>query len=369
MTTLAILTNSRAADQRSMIGYGEMLLQAARLTKHEVLEFRCASLFGNMLPKRIQGRTRKLINNLDRFLVTPLKLAGRRADIVHVVDPGNAVYLPLIRHRCSIVTVHDMIPYLARDGKLPGWRPSRPGRWLLNRILAQLARVNRIVCVSQTTRRDLFTYVDLPENRVHVIRNAVFQRMRPASPSACVALRSRLGLPVDTPLILHVGRDFYKNRPLALKVFARIVRERPDVRLVLVGALDAALWTQARQLGIIDKLYVLDFVRREEMTALYTTVSLLLFPSLYEGFGLPVLEARLCGTPVVCSNAGALPEVAGDKAITIASHDMKGFCEASLSALGETCRLAPPPHQAKSWVRDYHALYAQAFATLQNKLT
>ena len=95
MTTLAILTNSRTADQRSMIGYGEMLLQAARLTKHEVLEFRCASLFGNMLPKRIQGRIRKLINNLDRFLVTPFMLAGRRADIVHVADPGNAVYLPL----------------------------------------------------------------------------------------------------------------------------------------------------------------------------------------------------------------------------------------------------------------------------------
>ena len=324
-----------------------MLLKSARLSEHEALEFRCASLFGKMLPERIRGRARKLINNLDRFLVTPLKFLGKRADTVHVVDPGNIVYLPLIRHRCSIVTVHDMIPYLARDGKLPGWRPSRTGRWLLNRILAQLARVDQIVCVSEATKRDLLAYVDLPEDRVHVIHNAVFQRMGPASPPACAALRSRLGLPAGAPLILHVGRDFYKNRSLVLEIFARVVKKRPDVRLVLVGALDAALKGQARQLNIVDKLHVLDFVRREEMAALYTTATLLLFPSLYEGFGLPVLGGAALRQPVVCSNAGALPEVVAGRATTIAAGDVEGFCEASLSALGASHRLEPADNEAK----------------------
>src|SRR6056297_3647932 len=122
---IAILTNARAADQRSMIGYGEMVLEAAVQSGHEVVEFRPASLLGRLLLERIGGLSRKLANNLDRFLVTPLKHAGKKAIIVHVVDPSNAVYLQLIRHKRSIVTVHDMIPYLARDGRLQCWQPTR----------------------------------------------------------------------------------------------------------------------------------------------------------------------------------------------------------------------------------------------------
>ena len=313
MTTLAILTNARAADQRSMIGYGEMLLEAARQTEHEVVEFRPASLFGRFLPDRIQGLPRKIANNLDRFVVTPLKLAGKRADIVHVVDPGNAVYLPLIRHRRSIVTVHDMIPYLARDGKLPGWQPTRTGRWLMNRITARLGKVDHIVCVSHATKRDLLSYVDIPEDRVSVIHNAVFQPMEPASDAACVELRARLGLPEAAPLILHVGRNWYKNRETVLEVAARVRETRPDVHLVMVGALTAALAAQAERLGLGPALHVIEWIERADMATLYTTAAVLLFPSHYEGFGLPVLEAQMCGTPVVCSDRGALPEVVQNK--------------------------------------------------------
>jgi len=330
--TLAILTNARAADQRSMIGYGEMVLESARQTDHEVVEFRPASLLGRLLPQRIGGLPRKLANNLDRFVVTPLKLAGKRADIVHVVDPGNAVYLPLLRHRRSIVTVHDMIPYLARDGKLPGWRPTRTGRWLMNRITARLARVDHIVCVSHATKRDLLAYVDIPEERVSVIHNAVFQPMEPASAKACADLRARLGLPPDAPLILHVGRNWYKNRETVLEVAAKVREERPDVHLVMVGALTPALAAQAERLGLGDMLHVLHRVTSEDMPALYTTASVLLFPSHYEGFGLPVLEARLCGTPVVCSDAGSLSELPGG-ALVFSPEDADGLVQGIASAL------------------------------------
>lgn len=81
-----------------MIGYGEMLLEAAWQTEHAVEEFRPASLFGRLLSERFRGTSRKLANNLDRFVVTPLQLAGSKADIVHVVDPGNAVYLLSLIH-------------------------------------------------------------------------------------------------------------------------------------------------------------------------------------------------------------------------------------------------------------------------------
>lgn len=359
-----------------MIGYGEMLLEAAQHSGHKVVELRPASLFGRLLPEGVQGMPRKLANNLDRFLVTPLKLAGKRADIVHVVDPGNAVYLPLIRHRRSIVTVHDMIPYLARDGKLPGWRPSRTGRWLMDRIIARLARVDHIVCVSHATKRDLLSYVDMPEARVSVIHNAVFQPMAPASPEACAELRARLPLPAEAPLILHVGRNFYKNRETVLEVAARVREARPDVHLVMVGALTQALEARAARLGLGlgEALHVLDRVPREDMATLYTTASVLLFPSLYEGFGLPVLEAQMCGTPVVCSDKGALPEVAGEEGCCRSCSDVQSLSEVAISkldpslspsALHRPCQDMPRLFCRSVWMSDHSALYLH-FMTSSN---
>jgi len=267
------------------------------------------------------------------------------------------VYLPFLRHRRSIVTVHDMIPYLARDGKLPGFTPTRTGRWLMNRITAQLAKVDHTVCVSHATKRGLLAYVDIPEERVSVIHNAIFQPLESASAEARAELRTRLGLPAEAPLILHVGRNFYKNRETVLDVATRVRAERPEVHLVMAGDLTSALQAQAARLGLGEALHVLPRVAREDMATLYTTASVLLFPSLYEGFGLPVLEAQMCGTPVVCSDAGALPEVvsAAGNASTTRPFDQDLLTALVLRKLGPAfalCRkqAAPAMHTAQAWI-------------------
>lgn len=363
--TIAILTNALAADQRSMIGYGELVLEAARQTEANVQEWRGASFFGQ-LP--IRGSWRKLALNLDRFVVTPLMLLGRKADIIHVIDPGNCIYLPLTRHRRSLVTVHDLIPYLARDGKLPGFTPTRTGRWLMNGILSQLAKVDHIVCVSESTKRDLLSYVDIPPKQVSVILNAVFQPMDPALPADCHAFRNRHGIPQDVPIVLHVGRNFYKNRPVVLEVFDQVRQEIPEVRLVLVGALEGSLKEQVLRLGIGDAVHVLDFVPREEMSRLYTTASVLLFPSLYEGFGYPVVEAQMCGTPVVSSDRGSLPEVVGDNTVIVPATDLINF----VSVVCSFIRLHPSIQKTISnysdeinkfsrhtWATAYHHIYRE----------
>lgn len=346
-----------------MIGYGEMLLVAAGQSGHKVVEFRPASLFGRLLPRRLTGLSRKLANNLDRFVVTPIKLVGKKADIVHVVDPGNVVYLPFIRHSLSIVTVHDMIPYLARDGKLPGWRPTRTGRWLMNRIITRLAKVDHIICVSNATSRDLLNYVDISEKHVSVIHNAVFQPMEPASIETCADLRTRLFLPSEAPLILHVGRNFYKNRETVFEVASRVQQERPDVHLVVLGELTSELEVYAERLGLGEKLHVLTHVMRADMATLYTTASVLLFPSLYEGFGLPVLEAQMCGTPVVCSNAASFPEVAIGSSTLCNPHDVKGLSVAVLSSLGMRVspQLAEGDHTR--WQRTHGQIYSAVLAS------
>ncbi len=357
-TTLAILTNARAADQRSMIGYGELLLEAAQSTGYEVMEFRPASLLAALLPGRIGGRIRKIANNLDRFILTPIKFLGRRADIVHVVDPGNVVYLPLIRHQRSIVTVHDMIPYLARDGKLPGFSPTRAGRWLMNRITTILATVDQIVCVSHATERDLLSYVDIPETRVSVIQNAVFQPMYPESAETCAAFRAHRGLPQAAPILLHVGRGFYKNRELVLEIAAEVRRYKPDLRLVVVGELTTELRERAWRLGIHDCLDVLEHVSSDEMRTLYCTAAVLLFPSYYEGFGLPVVEAQLCGTWVVCSDKGSLPEISGPGVLMAETGSVNEYTQLVMLAISEQ---SPYPQRLScsfaEWSEEYLQLY------------
>jgi glycosyltransferase involved in cell wall biosynthesis len=331
---IAIVTNARAADQRSMLGYGKLLLEAAGSVTSDSIELSATSVVSDLLPNALaRGRIGKLIRDIERFLLTPAALAGRSAAICHVVDPGNAPYLDLIRHHVSIVTVHDVIPYLCLAGRLTGFRPSRTGRWVMRRILARLQRTDRIVCVSACTRRDLLELTGLDPSRVLTIPNAVFQPMAPASPEECAALRAELGLPADAALLLHVGGSFYKNRATVLEVFSRARAVRSDLRLVLVGGSTPDLADRARKLGLLSYINVVPYLAPARMAALYTTSSLLLFPSLYEGFGYPVLEAQLCGTPVVCSNGGALAEVAGAGARVLAPDDVSGMTRAALELL------------------------------------
>lgn len=306
-----------------MIGYGELLLETAREAGYDVAEFRGTSLMSRMLAGRAAGRPiAKLLGNLDRFGVTPLALAGRRAALVHVVDPGNVLYLDVIRHRASIVTVHDVIPYLCVAGRLEGFRPTASGRRLMAAILNRLKRVDRIVCVSDNTRRDLMSLVELDPARVVTIPNAVFQPMRPATARECVAVRARLGLPAGGAIILHVGSNsFYKNRRTVLDVFYRLAPRHLEAVLLFVGPRSSDLVERAAAFGISQRVHFAEFVEQADMAAIYSAVSVLLFPSLYEGFGYPVLEAQLCGTPVVCSTAGSLAEV-GDNAVLMADpHD------------------------------------------------
>ncbi|SDS66777.1 Glycosyltransferase involved in cell wall bisynthesis [Erythrobacter sp. HL-111] len=354
-----------------MIGYGDLLLEAARQTEARVVEWRGVSFFGK-LP--VSGIWRKLALNLDRFIVTPLKLAGKRADIVHVVDPGNSVYLQLVRSKHSILTVHDMIPYLARDGKLPGWQPTRTGRWLMNWITGCLRKADHIICVSHATKRDLLAYVDIPEERVSVIHNAVFQPMAPASIEDCRDFRARHGIPQDAPLILHIGRNWYKNREAVLEVFARVRAVEAGARLAFVGALTPALQSQADALGVCEAMHLIEKVSETDLPSLYTTASALLFPSHYEGFGLPVLEAQMCGTSVVCSANGSLKEVASKVSVYGTISEMADACISAIrrtrensNALKEHTHLLETFSESK-WFGAHYALYQAQYPGAEHKL-
>lgn len=353
---IAILTNADMGDQLSMIGYGELLLVAARKTGARVSEWKCLSLFGR-LP--LPGRWHKLALQIDRFILTPFALLGRRADLVHVTDHGNSIYLPLLRSGHTVVTVHDLIPFLARDGQLAGFKPSVLGRLAMRVTLACLMRAGTLIAPSHSTIRDLMDYLPRRKVPTRMIPNAVFLTLERTSTAVATSFRNKLDLNPDAPLILHVGRNFYKNRAFVLEVFALVRQSVPTARLLLVGALERGLEKRAAELGLTELLCVINKVPRDEMAAMYTAANVLLFPSIYEGFGFPVVEAGLCGTPVVCSDSGSLAEFAQAATVLPLSAGVEHFAKAVVAAIDSPRRLVAPICTPDEWFGSHEALYRE----------
>lgn len=388
---VAVLTNARTAGQPSMAGYGTLLLAELGSPRHTVREVRAASLFGHLAPGRTGGAAGKMLRHADRFLVTPAALllraarpsvsfragaapkgscAGAARDpgatLVHVVDPGNAVYLPLLAADRTVVTVHDMIPHLCRHGELGGYTPTRTGRLLMDRILHAIRQADAVVAVSTRTADDLARLAAVPRERIRVIPNAPFQPTGTPGAAATAAFRRAIDVPPGAPLLMHIGRNFYKNRGAVLTVFERVAARRADACLVLIGAADATLGDALDRSPAREKVRLIGRIGARELAACYAAASVLVFPSHYEGFGYPVIEAQLAGTPVVCSNAGALPEVAGCGAFLREAGDIVGMADDVLALIGDRALAAALTGRGRhnaarfsvaGWRTAHHALY------------
>ncbi len=185
-----------------------------------------------------------------------------------------------------------------------------------------MKRAAIVVADSIQTKRDLVGFMDIDPDKVTVIHPGLNQRFAPDEPRGA-ALRRRFGIGTGA-VMLQIGRGFYKNLPGVLRVLRRLRKGGLDVRVARVGpALAGADRALAERLGVVDSVVELGMVPDADLPALYNAVDLLLFPSLYEGFGWPPLEAMASGTPVVCSRAGSLDEVVGDAALTADPEDVE----------------------------------------------
>jgi glycosyltransferase involved in cell wall biosynthesis len=228
---------------------------------------------------------------------------------------------PPTRIRRLVVTVHDLA-----FRRLPQSAPHGT-RWWLARLDRALARATTVIAVSGSTRDDVVQLAQVDPDRIAVIPLGVDHRVfRPADPERVAAARSAHG--VDGPYLLYVGGiEPRKNLPSLVAAFSRL---RGDVQLVVAGGgvawnpegtdlLDAAL--ASAPTGVRDRVVRTGYVSDSDKVALLTGAEVFVYPSLYEGFGLPVLEAMACGTPVVTSNVSSLPEVAGDAALLVDPAD------------------------------------------------
>lgn len=216
-------------------------------------------------------------------------------------------------------------------------------RWLVPRLVR---RVRQVITVSEFSRRRLLELTAVAEDRVVAIPNGVDPRFRPADPDAIRAVRARLGLPERYALCVG-SLEPRKNLAGLLEAWRLLPGRHAGVGLVMVGAtshvfrqveLDAArAGCGARRTGCFgsSNLHVTGYVPDADLPPLYSGAELFVYPSLYEGFGLPVLEAMACGAPVVCSNNTALPEVAGEAAILVDPREPESVAEGIRSVLDD----------------------------------
>ncbi|MGA9668236.1 MAG: glycosyltransferase family 1 protein [Terracidiphilus sp.] len=264
----------------------------------------------------------KYLGYLDKFLLFPprLRRMAKKYDLVHVADQANSMYLNVVRNRPRLITCHDLLAIRSARGEFPNWPTGWSGKLLQRWILSGLRSAPHVLCVSRKTEDDLKKLIGRDGPKMRMIYNALNWNFRSGA-TLSEGLISRLGIRSSQPYLLHVGGNlWYKNRIGALRIFARLAEtnEYSVVRLIMAGEpFTDEMWNVIREEKLDDRVVEATFVTNEELRELYSNALALLFPSLEEGFGWPILEAQACGCPVTTTNRPPMSEVGGDAAIYI----------------------------------------------------
>jgi len=302
---------------------------------------------------------------LAEHFAVPAEARRAGAELLHAPH----YTLPLAWGGPSVVTIHDLIHI-----RFP--RFHRPGVALYARVMAGLAakRARIVIADSEATKRDIVELLGTPEEKVRVVSLGVSSRIQRRPAEEVARFCEERGLPQG--YLLYVGaRKGHKNLGLLLRASAAMrASERPP--LVLSGRAwtgDDPLAVLAASLGVTDAIWFAGDLRDDvELSCLYSGASLLLQPSLAEGFGLPPLEAMACGVPVLASDAGSLPEVLGDAAEFLPPREPAGWAATSERLLDDRVRLAEMGVRGRARAAQYtwdhtaratHAIYAEALST------
>jgi len=294
----------------------------------------------------------------------PLALARERVRLVH--EP-HYVLPPLLRCR-SVVTIHDCI-HLMFPEYLPNklaYVYAKSSMWTASR------KADRILTVSEASKRDILRFFNVPPEKVVVIHNAIDERfLAPANQERMDLVRQRYQL--DHPFILYVGNiKPHKNIERLIAAFGRARGQcHDDLKLIIIGdeiSKYPALRQSVHKHKLDKHVRFLGFQPMETLAAFYRQARAFVFPSLYEGFGLPPLEAMACGAPVVTSNVSSLPEVAGGAALLVDPYNEEAIADGIVRAVTDEGLRAVLIEKGKqrarmfSWkqsVQKIHEIYMQ----------
>jgi glycosyltransferase involved in cell wall biosynthesis len=288
-----------------------------------------------LYPSRLSERTHNRLWHRLR-LPLPVEWWTGRLDLFHAADFALPPTMP---HTGTVLTVFDLAYEFYPDETMPGM-----ARYLSAVVPRSARRADHVITISEASRADLIQRYKLSPDKVSIAYPGVEGRFNPRpDPEREAALQARLELP-DNPIVLTVGTlQPRKNHGVLVEAFATLAAAS-DAVLVIAGEEGWAygeVKRQAADLGLEGQVRFVGFVPDDDLPALYRLADVFVYPSLYEGFGLPVLEAMASGLPVVTSNRSSMPEITGpDAGLLIDPTDADEIAHAILSLLGDS-QLAP----------------------------
>jgi glycosyltransferase involved in cell wall biosynthesis len=246
-----------------------------------------------------------------------------RLDLLHAL----AYVTPVVVSCPTVVTVHDLSFVRYPEA-------FRPFNRLYLRVMTRRSvfRASRVIADSFSTRDDMVRLWGVPAGRISVVPMGVEGEFRPVPAAAVETFRRQQGLPQR--FVLYLGTlEPRKNVSAAVEAFARWVQASRDreIWLVVAGAKGwhyESIFARVQALGLSDRVLFPGYVPTAELPEWYRAAEIFIYPSLYEGFGLPPLEAMACGTPVITSNTSSLPEVVGDAALLVDPYDVDAIADA-----------------------------------------
>lgn len=256
-----------------------------------------------------------LIRLLWQQTMLPFKVRRQNASLLYSTVPEGILFSPVKQ----IITMHDILPL-----RYPEMSPRMKYHFYYT-VPILLKNSQAVICPSENTKQDVITYYAIKDKPIYVISEGLNRQMFYPREKGVVQKRYGLG-----NYLLYIG-DMrpYKNLERSLEAFARL--NMNDLSFVIGGKKDPRFYPRIEKrveaLSLKDKVVFLDYVPEEDLPQLYSEAEVFVFPSLYEGFGLPPLEAMACGCPVVVSNAASLPEVCGDAVRYVDPYDVESIAQ------------------------------------------
>lgn len=292
----------------------------------------------DLAPQQISRHSRspsvRATKAYERFWHFPRQVAAEAADIFHIIDhsEGHIAYTLAKRGKPVVITCHDLINFRYRDNLKGSVQLPFVSSGLWEFSVNGLHKADRTIAVSQTTANDMSKLLHLAPEHIAVIPNAVDASFKVLPSQQGQAYRHQQGTANDAIVLLNVGSNHpRKNIPVILEALSALQNKRVKAQFWKVGAdftLEEQQFIRDRQLD--SHIRYLGQPSNSDLITIYNAADVLVAPSTHEGFGLTILEAMACGTPVITSNLSAMPEVAGDAAVLVNPQDVGSIVTAIL---------------------------------------
>ena len=272
----------------------------------------------------------RLLYLFEKYIILPFSIARVDSDIYHIVDHTYAHVIKYISSKkIKVVTIHDLIPILAYENKIQGLSyPHNP--ILFKYSMRFIDKANSIITVSENTKNDIINIFKINPNKIKVIYPGIdpsFKKLDHVVINNFILSKNLIQYR-NYKLILLSGNTEYKNHITALNVLKQFINKfNINIKFVFTGKLNKSVNEFIIQNDLEAFIIHIEYVNNKEMPALYNLVDCLFFPSFYEGFGFPILESMACGTPVLTSTSGSIPEIVNNAAVMHSPESINEYIE------------------------------------------